>query len=126
MLTLNVLVQTQMMLNAPVTQNRQLSRKTQKKTTLHKLVLADRTLNLREIAGKLMILEDSVFTILHEHLTMRKLCSKWMQRLLTVDQKQQRVNDSEHCLQLFKCNKKEFLRKYLSMDETWIHDITLE
>ena len=31
--------------------------------------------------------EGSVFTILHEHLSMRKLCWKWVQCLLTVDQK---------------------------------------
>ena len=33
---------------------------------LHKLVLADRKLKLREIAEKLKISEDSVFTIFHE------------------------------------------------------------
>ena len=45
---------------------------------------------------------------------------------LTVDQKRQRVNDSERCLQLFQHNKKEFLHKYVTMDETWIHHFTLE
>ena len=93
---------------------------------LHKLVLADRKLKLREIAEELKISEGSVFTILHEHLSMRKLCSKWVPRLLTVDQKQQRVDDSERCLQLFQCNKKEFLCTYVTMDETWIHYFTLE
>ena len=39
---------------------------------LHKLVLADRKLKLREISGELKISEGSVFTILHEHLSMRK------------------------------------------------------
>ena len=43
---------------------------------LHKLVLADRKLKLCEIAEEFKVLEDSVFTILHEHLSMRKLCSK--------------------------------------------------
>ena len=37
---------------------------------------------------------------------MRKLCWKWVPRLLTVDQKQQHVDDSEYCLQQFQCNKK--------------------
>ena len=40
---------------------------------------------LREITDTLKISEGSVFTILHEHLSMRKLCSKWVPRLLTVD-----------------------------------------
>ena len=65
---------------------------------LHKLVLADRKLKLREIAQELKISKVSVFPILHEHLS---LSSKWVPRLLTVNQKPQRVDDSERCLQLF-------------------------
>ena len=92
---------------------------------LHKLVLAGRKCKLREIAEELMISEGSVFTILHEHLLMKRLCSKCVLHLFTFDQKQ-RVNDSERCLQLFQRNKKEFLRKYVTMDETWIHHFTPE
>ena len=93
---------------------------------LPKLVLADRKLKLHEIAEELKISEGSVFTILHEHLSMRKLYSKWVLHLLTVDQKQQRINNSECYLQLFQCNKKEFLHKYVTMEETWIHLFTPE
>ena len=62
--------------------------------------------------------------ILHEHLPMGILYSKWLPCLLTVDQKQQRIDDSEHCLQQFQRNKKEFLCKYVTMGETWIHHFT--
>ena len=41
---------------------------------LHKLILADCKLKLHEIAEELKISKGSVFTILHEHLPMRKLC----------------------------------------------------
>ena len=41
--------------------------------------------------------------------------------LFTPDQKQQRVEDSERCLELFKRGKKDFLRRYVIMDKTWIH-----
>ena len=68
---------------------------------LHKLILVNCKLKLHEIAEELKISEGSVFTILHEHLFMRKLCSKWVSRFLTVDKKQLCINDSEHCLQLF-------------------------
>ena len=44
---------------------------------LHKLILANHKLKLHEIAAEMKISEGSVFTILHEHLLMRKLCSKW-------------------------------------------------
>ena len=63
---------------------------------------------------------------MHEHLTMRKLFSKWVPRLLTVDQKQQRVDDSEQCLAMFTRNKSDFLRRHVTMDETYIHHFTPE
>ena len=40
---------------------------------------------------------------------MKKLSSRWIPRLLTVDQKQQRVDDSERCLKLFQRDKMDFL-----------------
>ena len=43
---------------------------------LLKLVLADCKLKLCEIAEELKISEHSVSTNLHQHLSMRKLCSK--------------------------------------------------
>ena len=42
----------------------------------HKFVLADRKLKLGEISEELKISEGSVFSIFHEHLLMKKLCSK--------------------------------------------------
>ena len=41
---------------------------------LHKYILADRKLKLLEMAEELKISEGNVFTILHKHLSMRKLC----------------------------------------------------
>ena len=93
---------------------------------VHIIVLGDRKLKLHEIADTLKISEGSVFTILHESLGMRKLFSKLVPRLLTPDQKQQRVENSERCLELFKRGKKDFLRRYVTMDETWIHHFTSE
>ena len=75
---------------------------------VHKLVISDRKSKLREITETVRISEGSVFTIMHKHLTMRKLFSKWVPRLLTVDQKQQRIEDSEQCLAMFTRNKSDF------------------
>ena len=67
-------------------------------TKVNKIVLGDRKLKLHKIADTLKISEGSVFTILHKSLGIRKLFSKWVPRLLTLNQKQQRVEDSERCL----------------------------
>jgi hypothetical protein len=37
----------------------------------------------------------------------------------TIDQKQQRVDDSEQCLAIINRNKDEFFRRYITMDVTW-------
>ena len=87
-------------------------------TKVYKIILGDCKLKLCKIANTLKISEGSVFTILNESLETRKLFSKWVSGLLTPDQKQQRVEDSEHCLELFKRGKKDFLRWYETMDET--------
>ena len=76
---------------------------------VHKIVLSDRKLKSHEIADTLKISEGNVFTILYESLEMRKLFLKWVPRLLTPDQKQKRVEDSERCLELFKRGKKDFM-----------------
>ena len=91
---------------------------------LRKHVLTDCKLKLCEIAQELMISEGSVLTILHEHLSMWKVCSKLVPCLHTVDQIQQCIDDSERCLQLFQGNEKESLRKYVAMDQTWIYHFT--
>ena len=77
-------------------------------------------------ADILKISEGSVFIILHKSLGMRKLFSKWVRRLFTSDQKQQRVEESERCLELFQRNKKGFFMRYVTMNETWIDHYTPE
>ena len=57
---------------------------------------------------------------------MRMLCAKWVPRELTVDQKQQRIDAWGECLALLNRNKMEFYRRYVTMDETWLHYYTPE
>jgi len=70
--------------------------------------------------------KDRVRHILHEILGMRKLSARWVPRLLTLDNKRNRETTSEQCLTLFKSNPKEFLRRFVTVDETWIHWYTPE
>ncbi|KAF7277717.1 hypothetical protein GWI33_009264 [Rhynchophorus ferrugineus] len=68
--------------------------------------------------------DDKRTDIIHEYLGMKKLCANWVPRELTFDQKHLRVDDSEQCLKMIKRNKPEFLHRYATMDETWIHAFT--
>jgi len=56
---------------------------------------------------------------------MKKLCTRWMPRLLTADQQRSGMKISERCLE--RCSKKtDFVRQFITMDETWIHHYTPE
>lgn len=56
---------------------------------------------------------DRVRHILLDNLGMRKRLMKWVPRLLTVDQKQQCIEDLK-------------LLQYVTTGKTWFHDYTLE
>jgi len=90
-------------------------------TKIHDLVLADRRLKVREIAETVGIPKVRVGHILHKILGMRKLSTRWVRRLFTPDNKRNRETTSEQCLTLFKRNPKEFLHRFATVDETWIH-----
>ena len=49
-----------------------------------------------------------------------------MPRLLTTDQKRIRVTTSEQYLAYFYRNWKQFLHRFVTMNETWIHHYTPE
>lgn len=93
---------------------------------IHDIVLADRRVKLREIVDIVNISKERVENILHKHLHMRKLSARWVPRLLTIDQKRNRVTTSVECLEMLRRNPDDFLRRYITVDETWIHHYTPE
>ena len=52
--------------------------------------------------------------------------ARWVPRLLTVNHKRDRVTILKQCLKIFQRNTDEFLRRFITMDETWIHYFTPE
>ena len=93
---------------------------------IHDIVLNDAKVKVREIAEIVSISTERVVNILHTHFFMRKLCVRWVPRLLSIDQKRIRVTTLEENLAYFNGNSKEFLRRFVTMDETWIHPYTPE
>ena len=68
---------------------------------------------------RLGISKERVGYILHEELDIKKICARWVPRLLTADQKRTRM-------ERFNKNKTDFVRRFITMDETWIHHYTPE
>ena len=87
------------------------------------MVLADRRLKVRSIVEAIGISHGSVVSILKDHLGMKTLSARWV---LTVDHKRNRVTTSIECLALFNRNKNEFLRRFVTVNETWIRHNTPE
>jgi hypothetical protein len=57
---------------------------------------------------------------------MKKLCSRWVPSLLPADQKSTRMKISEQWLERFNKTKTDSVRRFITMDETWIHLYTPE
>lgn len=93
---------------------------------VHGIVLADRRVKVREIAEIVGISKDSVHRILTEELGMKKLCARWVPRLLTPEQKHNRMTISKESLERFKRNPDDFFRRFITVDETWVHHYTPE
>ena len=91
---------------------------------IHDIGINDRRLKVRKIGEAVNISLGRVWHILHECLGMRKLSARWVPGLLTASYKRARVVVSEQCLGIFQRNSKEFLRRYVIVDGTWIHYYT--
>jgi len=73
------------------------------------MVLDDWRMKVREIAETIGISKERVGYILHEELDMKKLCARWVPRLLTADQIHTPIKISEQCLERFNKNKTDFV-----------------
>ena len=77
---------------------------------VHRIVFGDQKIKVSEIADMVTISTERVCYILHGHPEMKKLSARWMPRSLTIDQEQQRFDNSERTLAFFQRNQTEFLR----------------
>jgi histone-lysine N-methyltransferase SETMAR len=83
-------------------------------------------MKVREIVETIGISKECVGYILHEELDMKKLCTRWVPRLLTADQKCTPMKISEQCFERINKNKTDFAHRFITMDETWIYHHTPE
>ena len=85
------------------------------------LFVTDPSLTKREIADTIGISDERVLYILHEELHMKKLFGKLVPHSLTIQQKLNRKQISQRNLKRFKQNQTDFVRRFITMDETWIY-----
>jgi hypothetical protein len=83
-------------------------------------------MRVHETAETIGISKESVGYILHEELDMKKLCSSWVPHLLKAYQKHTCTKISEQSSERFNKNKTDFVLRFITTDETWIHHYTPE
>ncbi|XP_014285629.1 histone-lysine N-methyltransferase SETMAR-like [Halyomorpha halys] len=87
--------------------------------------MEDRRLKVREIAKVVGMSSERVYHILTDELGMKKLSARWVP-FLTLDHKRTRLEMSEQNLARFQRNQQDFLRRFVTTDETWVHYYTPE
>lgn len=85
------------------------------------IVSQDQRVKLSEIAEAVGVSKERVNHILRDLLALKKLTARWVPRILTEDQKRIRRNDSERALSLVRCNRLDFLRRFVTVGEIVIH-----
>ena len=86
---------------------------------VRQMVRSDRRLTIRVIANEVGMDKETVRTTLVDTLGMRKMCAKIVPRLLTEEQKAQRLNACRDILQQMKADEK-LLKNGITGDESWV------
>jgi [histone H3]-lysine36 N-dimethyltransferase SETMAR len=88
---------------------------------VHDVVLHDRRIRIRQIVEDTGLSYHAVHNILTKELDMKKVSARWVPRMLTDHQKRNRTVICERLLKLFQGDKMNFLDRYVTMDESWVH-----
>ena len=88
---------------------------------VERLVLNNRRIKVAELASECGISNGSVYTIIHEHLSMSKVSARWVPRNLNMQDRQQRVESRQELLKVYNANPEDFHIRLVTGDETWLH-----
>src|SRR5215475_1605402 len=92
---------------------------------VRELIRSNRSLTVREVAEEVSISKTVCHEILTENLGMHRIAAKFVPRLLTGDQKQNRVDVSQELLD--RANDDDnFLENIITGDETWVYGYDVE
>ena len=88
---------------------------------VEQMIANDHRLSAKHLAATIGISKSSVLRILHEVLSMSKVCARWVPRLLTPEMKQRRVASCQELLARSFHDGLDFLKRIITGDETWLY-----
>ena len=80
----------------------------------------DRRVSIETISAQFDVSVGTVHTIIREELEMRKICAKFVLRMLREDQKERRCHDSREMVELINSDP-AVLDALVTCDESWIY-----
>ena len=92
----------------------------QKVQEIKELLDKDRCITIRVVSQPVDCSVGTVHTIIHQNLIMRRLCARWIPKMLSECQKTQRVESCWRFVQRFEREGEDFLSRIVTPDEAWI------
>jgi len=92
---------------------------------LRSVIRENRRLTIREVSEEVGICKSSCHTILTQKLKLHRVAAKFVPRLLTEEQKQDRVTVSQELLDRSNTDE-NFLKNVITGDETWVYGYDVE
>ena len=81
------------------------------------IVMRDRQISIRRLAEELAIIHE----IINNHMGMKKVCTRWVPKLLTPIQWANRVDCCQELLRQSEVNPDKPFHYIVTGDESWIH-----
>ena len=91
----------------------------QKVQEIKELLDKDRRIMVREVSQRVDFSVGTIHTIIHENLTMRRLCARRIPKMLSECQKDQRMESCRRFVQRFEREGEDFPSR-ITTDQTWI------
>jgi len=85
------------------------------------MILKNRRVTIKYVAECLKLSSGTTHHIIADVLSYNKVCARWVPRMLTVEIMRVRMQTSNRNLELYRTDPDKFLRRYVTMDETWVH-----
>ena len=92
---------------------------------VEELIRGNRRVKQKEIAVALGVSKERVGHIIGV-LAFRKVCARWVPRMLSDEMKAERVRFSRELLERFEKEGEDFFKKIIPGDKTWVHHYNSE
>ena len=88
---------------------------------VERIVIRDRQISVRLLAYELPIPTTTVYEIMSNHLSMKKVSTRWVSKLLTPIQHANRMDCCEDLLQQSEVNPDKYFHRIVTGDETCLY-----